>query len=48
MGERWTMPQSDKIYSAYVCSPKTFAVHGGIIYNASRQTALDVFTRRQP
>jgi hypothetical protein len=42
-GEQWTMPQLDKQYKAFICAKETFEKHGGVIYNASRQTALDVF-----
>ncbi len=42
-GEKWTMPLLDLQYNAFLAAKSTFIEHGGIIYNASRKTALDVF-----
>ncbi|MDA9981767.1 DUF115 domain-containing protein [Gammaproteobacteria bacterium] len=45
LGERWTTPLLDLQYKAYLAANATFTEHGGKIYNASRKTALDVFTQ---
>lgn len=44
-GEAWTMPQLDLQYKAFCCARDAFAADGRVIYNASRQTKLDVFPR---
>jgi len=44
-GEAWTMPKLDLQYQAFCRARDTFAADGRIIYNASRQTRLDVFPR---
>lgn len=43
--EKWTMPRLDLQHQAFLCAKKTFEAHNGAIYNASRQTALEVFPR---
>ena len=42
-GERWTLPQLDKQYKAFLCAKKTFDDNNRRIYNASRETELDIF-----
>ena len=42
-GEVWTYPRLDYQYEAFQAAKKAFEEEGGIIYNASRQTKLDVF-----
>lgn len=44
-GEQWTAPQLDLQRQAFNCARQAFAAHGRAVYNASRQTALDVFPR---
>lgn len=44
-GEMWNMPRLDMQYRAFLCAKEAFEAAGGVIYNASRQTALDVFER---
>lgn len=43
VGETWTMPRLDLQYRAFQCAREVFKKYNGIIYNASRQTKLDVF-----
>jgi hypothetical protein len=42
-GELWTMPRMDDQYDAFKVAKTAFEEKGGIIKNASRKTALDVF-----
>jgi hypothetical protein len=42
-GETWTVPLLDLQYKAFLSARKTFEANGGVIINASRKTALDVF-----
>ena len=42
-GETWTMPQLDCQYEAFKIAKQIFKEAGGIIYNASLKTKLDVF-----
>ena len=42
-GELWTMPRMDNQYEAFKVAKHAFEEGGGIIKNASRKTALDVF-----
>jgi hypothetical protein len=42
-GEKWTFPKLDLQYNAFLRAKKAFEAQGGVIYNASRKTALDVF-----
>ncbi len=44
-GEAWTMPRLDLQYQAFNCAKSAFEADGRVIYNASRQTRLDVFPR---
>jgi hypothetical protein len=44
-GERWSVPQLDRQRDAFIFAKNVFEEHGGVIYNASRETALDVFPR---
>ena len=44
-GETWTQPQLEHQRAAFICAREAFAAAGGVVYNASRQTALDVFPR---
>lgn len=41
--DRWTLPRLEEQYKAYLCAKETFYKHGRKIYNATRETALDVF-----
>lgn len=43
LDEKWTMPRLDIQRKAFCCAKEVFETYGGIIYNASRKTALDVF-----
>ena len=43
--EKWFKPKLDVQYRAFQCAKTTFEAAGGRIWNASRQTALDVFPR---
>lgn len=42
-GETWTVPKLELQYEAFVASKAFVEAHGGVIHNASRKTALDVF-----
>lgn len=42
-GEEWTIPRLDIQYDAFRCAKETFEKDGRKIFNASRQTKLDVF-----
>ncbi len=42
-GETWTMPRLDMQYEAFACAKEVMSDLNGVIYNASRQTKLDVF-----
>ena len=42
-GETWTVPLLDLQYKAFSAADRTFKKHGGRIFNASRNTALDIF-----
>ena len=44
-GEKWTIPRLDHQYKAFGRAKTAFEKQGGTIYNASRQTALDLFPR---
>jgi len=44
-GETWTMPRLDMQEKAFICARRAFESDDRHIYNASRKTALDVFTR---
>lgn len=44
-GERWTKPRLDYQYEAFLSAKRAFEMSGGMVYNASRQTALDVLPR---
>ena len=43
LGEKWTLPRLDLQYRAFSCAKTTFEEQGGLIANASRSTALDLF-----
>ena len=42
-GETWTMPQLELQRKAFSAAKMAVEAQGGCIYNASRETALDVF-----
>jgi hypothetical protein len=42
-GEKWTMPKLTYQYMAFQSAKRAFEEAGGVIVNASRETALDVF-----
>jgi len=44
-GETWTMPQLEKQRLAFCKARDFFEENGGTVYNASRETKLDVFER---
>lgn len=44
-GEKWTMPRLDIQKQAFECARAAFESSGRYIYNASRETELDVFPR---
>jgi len=44
-GEKWTMPRLDEQRKALQCARETFEARGGVIFNASRRTKLDVLPR---
>ncbi|WP_435011817.1 hypothetical protein P12x_006051 (plasmid) [Tundrisphaera lichenicola] len=44
-GETWTMPRLDKQQEAFACAKAAFERHGGVVYNASRSTKLEVFPK---
>ncbi len=44
-GEKWTVPRLDLQQKAFMAARDYCAAHGGRIWNASRQTALEVFPR---
>ena len=44
-GETWTMPKLELQYRAFQAAKKAIEENGGLIFNASRKTALDVFPR---
>ena len=44
-GEKWSVPQLDYQRKAFQCAKGVFEKGGGCIYNASRQTKLEVFPR---
>ena len=44
-GETWTMPRLDKQQEAFSCAKSAFEQHGGVVYNASRSTKLEVFPK---
>lgn len=42
-GETWTMPKLDKLREEFAYAGEVFKESGGMIYNASRSTKLDVW-----
>ena len=44
-GETWTMPMMDEQKAAFTVAKKAIESAGGKVYNASRETKLDVFER---
>lgn len=44
-GEKWTMPRLDLQHKAFLSAKHAFDASGRKVYNASRQTKLDVFDR---
>jgi len=46
-GETFTIPRLGLQKQAFLCAREELKAHGGMIYNASRKTALDVFPRVQ-
>ncbi|HAB17549.1 MAG TPA: hypothetical protein PLX89_01995 [Verrucomicrobiota bacterium] len=44
-GELWTMPQLNKQRDEFAFALEKYRSHGGVIYNASRETKLDAWPR---